>query len=101
MLLFYACMCIGQLAKKNRVLAAVGVYYGYYIVCQVLSTATTTLVAISADLPFWEAIGAFIEKHPFASVHIGLCAILAVTVGLALVYYFLSRHILYKRLNLE
>ena len=33
-LLIYACISIGQLARKNKILAAVGVYFGYSVVLQ-------------------------------------------------------------------
>ena len=96
-LLYDTCIAIGQLFKKNRVLAAVGVYFGLYMITQVVGTIGVT---ISAFLD-WEAIGELIAKHWIWFVHLVLCGGLVLCAILAVVYYIITHHIVCKRLNLE
>jgi len=35
MLLFYACITVGQTAKKNRIIKAIGAYFVYYMITQI------------------------------------------------------------------
>lgn len=100
-LLFYACISIGQRAKKNRVAAAVGVYFIYYAILQVLSTIGIIIInAFSDKLPF-EAIGRFIDNHPEGFVHIFLCGAIVITALVGFAYFMISKYIIKKKLNIE
>ena len=48
-LLFYACIAVGQLSKKNRVRAAIGVYFGYYFFTQIIGTIVDEDVAFGLE----------------------------------------------------
>lgn len=100
-LLYNACLCIGQLAKKNRILLSVGAYFGYYIITQVLGTVFiivfTVLESARALDPIYEYVGA----HPLTSVHIILWLCVVFCALLALVYWLICQWILRKKLNLE
>ena len=87
-MLFYACIAIGQLAKKNRVLSAFGTYF------------ITLVVKFYDYLPI-EQIADFIYKNPFESIHIGLCLFILWEAVLGVVYYLITDSIIKKRLNLE
>ncbi len=100
-LFYYLCIAIGQLFKKNRVLASVGVYFGFYIVTQVLSTIVMILLAFLQETPWLQDIMKFIEGHPFATVHIVLCGLLVACLVLGVVYFLVTRRIITRRLNLE
>ncbi len=99
--LYYGCISIGQLARKNRVLAAVGVYFGYYVVTQILGTILTVLVTLFGDRIPFDAIATFAGTYPIAFVHIFLCSILLIAVVFTVLYFFVSHAIIRKRLNLE
>lgn len=100
-LLFYLCISIGQLFNKNRVLAAVGVYFGFYAITQVICTVGIALVAALMETAFIKTIAKWIEGHPYASVHIALCSLLVISAVLAVVYFLVNRYIISRKLNLE
>ena len=102
-LVFYSCISVGQMAKKNRVLAAFGAYFGYYVITQIIGTVFL-LVAIS--MPDWmtQLIESFVEwgvRHQFAVIHVILLGISVLYGALSVGFFFLSRHLIKNRLNLE
>jgi len=100
-LLIYTCISAGQLFRKNRILAAVGVYYGLYIVLQVISTVATLFITVLGEAGVFDALGAFIEQHPLPTVHVVLCAAAVLFAGGAAICYAVTHHLISRRLNLE
>lgn len=96
-LLYYACICIGQLSKKNRILTAVGAYFGFYAVKQVLGTIVL-LISVGID---WNPLLMWMFENPFATVHLAMCGGLLWFALLGTFYFFLSHYIISRRLNLE
>lgn len=86
-LLFYACLSVGQLSKKNRILSAVGVYFAYTFVKWIASTVVLVSVA---GTEFLEKLVEFVADKYY--IIEGL---------LAVVFFFVIRHILTNKLNLE
>ena len=100
-LLLYACIAIGQRAKKNRVAAAVGVYFAYYFIVQILGTCLIVIINnYYMYLPI-ENIIKFIENNPEATVHIFLCAAILWQAILGTIYFIVTRYTINKKLNLE
>ena len=91
-LLFYACAALGQLS---------GIFFGYYIVCQIITTAITTAVSVAALAGSLDPILNFIEKNPYTSVHIMFCLIIIFTVIFGIIYYAITNFVIKKKLNLE
>ncbi len=100
-LFYYTCICIGQLFRKNRILAAVGVYFGIYVVTQILSTVAMVVFTMMAAAGIWDGVAVWIEGHPLAFLHIMLGGSAALTALMGLVYYWICHHIIRKKLNLE
>ena len=100
-LLYYTCISIGQLSKKNRILCAVGVYIGYYFITQILGTIFMVVMTFFATTPFMEAIARFAVDHTYAFIHIILCILIVLTAVMSLVCFIITRHIMTKKLNLE
>lgn len=100
-LLYYACMCIGQLAKRSRVLLALGVYFGYYYLTQIIVTIGMVMLTVLEDTKLFEDIITWIEFHPTETVHIALIGYLVIEAVLGGVYYLVARTIMKKKLNLE
>lgn len=96
-LLFYACICIGQQSKKNRKLAAVGAYFGFYVIQQVIGTVIL-LIGVRVD---WEPLGIWVVEHPFATVHIVMCGAIVLALLVGCLLYFISHRLISRRLNLE
>lgn len=97
----YTCISIGQLFRKNRILAAIGVYYGIYIVMQVLSTVITGVLTVLGEAGAFDALVTFIEQNPFETIHIVLVSAILLGAVLATAEYLLTHYIIRKHLNLE
>lgn len=100
-LLFYLCICIGQLFRKNRVLAAVGVYFGLYAISQVISTILTVVFAVMGEMGAWDHILEQIARHPIAFIHALLGGTIVLTALLSLAYFWICHTVVHKKLNLE
>ncbi|MEE1314168.1 MAG: hypothetical protein UHS49_00165 [Faecalimonas sp.] len=100
-LLYYTCITIGQMAKKNRVLAAVGVYFAYYLCTQILSTVFTIVLAGVGSIEVFERFGRFAAEHPYLSVHLVFVGLIVWALILNVAYYLICHIIIRKKLNLE
>ena len=100
-LLFYACLSIGQRAKKNRVGLSVGCFFIYYFACQILGTICVILVTLLTESQLMVKFLEFVEKNATLCVHLGLCFVIIWNLIFAAVYFLISNHILKKKLNLE
>lgn len=100
-LMYQSCICIGQLARKNRVLLAVGVYFGYQLVAQILSTVVgVAFMALSATDLFIE-LAELAAKHPYATGHVSNAVGAVLFLALAALFWWICHRIMSKRLNLE
>ena len=99
-LLFYTCIAIGQTFKKNRVLGAVGIYFLYYFLCQILGTV---IIVFLSGVPetWYEALMQFIDREPLLFMHLLLCGGALVTAVIGAVYFLVTHTIIRKKLNLE
>jgi len=100
-LLFYTCISVGQLFHKNRIIAAIGVYFGYYVAVQIVEVIILVLgIALKAYLPYEELLQ-LIGKHPHTSAHIIICGITVFYLVLTFIYFVITNNVIRKRLNLE
>ena len=89
--LVLTCITLGAtFAKKHKIMAAIGIYYGLSAVQSTLSTVVNAVLLVSAD-SYDAVIGAMESTY--------LCQILITTL-LATGGYFLSVHMMKKNLNL-
>ena len=100
MLLFYACITAGQLFKKNRIAASVGVYFGYYFLTQVFGTVIAVIVAVTPET-VWEKIGLYIVENIKWCMHGFFGAYILLSVVMSVVYFAVTHAIIRKKLNLE
>lgn len=96
-LYFDMCISLGQLFRKNRILAAVGVYFGFYLVGQVISTFIT-IIAMFMD---WTRLVDWIEEHPFVTLHSVAGAIILFGICASVIEYLVVNLTIRHRLNLE
>ncbi len=99
--MYYMCISLGQTFRKNRVLAAVGIYFGLYMITQAFATVGSILVTIFARYFNFDEFFRWIENHPYASFHIMFGIILFLTIAMGAVYYLISHLVIRKKLNLE
>ena len=98
---YYACMTVGQMAKKNRILLAVGCYFGLNAVTQVLSTVFSIIFLLLSSSGALDAVGRLILKYPVLSSHSILVGIALICAAIAVGWFFLIKWIMTKKLNLE
>ena len=98
LLCLYFCISVGQFAPKKKILLAVGVYFGLYFLSQICSTAVVIYVTLNPELV--EQTAEWILHNIQTFYHIALCGSAALTLGIGAVYFFLSRWIMGKKLNL-
>ena len=96
-LLFYGCICIGQQISKHRVLGAVGAYFAIYAIDQAIGT----VLVIIASFMDWEPLVVAMVEHPFATIHIFLCAGIVWAVLRGALFFVISHWLMSRRLNLE
>lgn len=96
---FYFCLSVGQLAKRKKVLLAFGVFFGIYAVKQILGTAMIVVLTLSRNLI--SLIGDWFSTiHTLTAIHIVIWISIVIYTAAALVYFFVTRHIMSKKLNL-
>lgn len=99
--LYYSCITIGQMAKKNRVMAAVGVYFLYYIISQVLGTIFIILISVYEYLIPMDKIAEFIDKNTYLCGHLLLIGLTVLCLIMIAIYYLICHTVIRKKLNLE
>lgn len=99
-MLFYACICIGQLFRKHRLLGAIGVYFGYYYICQILTSVLSFSMSF-VEFEFAEQWLDKLETFPFGLFHGILWGMILWNALFGMVYFLICRHITAKKLNLE
>lgn len=99
-LFYYGCISIGQLFKKNRVIGAIGVYFIYQTVTQILGTVTVAVISM-IDINIFKSIIEFMEKHILGTIHVALCTMLVFELILIVLYFIVSHTVMRKKLNLE
>ncbi len=100
-LLFYACIAIGQMAKKNRIFAAFGAYFVYYLITQVIGTVFVIIISTCYEYIPFDMIENFTVEHPFATVHIFILFFVVFYALLGLLYFVVTNLVIKKKLNLE
>ncbi len=100
-MLYYLFIAIGQMFNKNRVFAAVGASFVYYLITQVIGTVISIGFGLFGGLIDWGSIVKFIERNAFECAHAFMIIMIVWNIVWCGVYYLITRTILTKRLNLE
>lgn len=104
-MLYYTFISIGQLFKKNRILAAVGAFFVYYILSQITTTVLAVVVSILGASGALDDFAAWVinmgEQNPYALVHGILGIAITLPVISTLIEFLIVRGIITKKLNLE
>lgn len=100
-ILIYTCITIGQTAKKNRILLAIGAYFIYYVAIQVVVTVFMIVVAIFGLTGAFYWVGVFIENNPYTFFHMLFIGIIIIYSGLTCLGYYIIQRIINNKLNLE
>lgn len=96
-LFLYLCIAIGHLAKRHRIAAAVGAYFGLSFAGQWLLGTTLFATSGSGMLDWIPSL----NLQPLAATHLLLWVLIAVSAVCTAVCFYFTRYILSRRLNLE
>lgn len=96
---FYASISIGQMAKKKRLLASCGVFFGFYFIRQIIGTVIIILATIFFSV--LDKIAFWMSAHRIAGTHIVLCLFIVIELIGAVIYSILAYLPIKKKLNLE
>lgn len=95
----YCCISVGQLVQKKKILLAFGVFFGIYVIKQIIGTILIITVFNNYDL--MAQISDWIAKNATTYLHILLCSAIVFSGIFGLIYFLISKHIMSKKLNLN
>ena len=95
----YTCISIGQLASKNKVLAAIGVYFGMRVVMQMITTFGSQYLAIIGMMAPDMWFEMFENNENAMILFFGIAV--AVEYLICGAMYMITHSVMQKRLNLE
>ena len=102
LLIYYTCICVGQLVKRNRILAAVGVYFGLYVITQIASTVLMVVLSVTGAM---DKFGVWISNLKEAQLLNWLHGFIWIAIGCSLLvgglFFLISKLIISRKLNLE
>lgn len=101
MLLYYACITVGQTAKKNRILMAVGAYFIYYVATQIISTVIVMVITVFGMTGAFDGIVAWLDNHVTVAMHLALGTSIVIYAAMAVAFWYVTQWIMTKKLNLE
>lgn len=101
MLLYYACITVGQTAKKNRILMAVGAYFIYYVATQVISTVLVMIFTVLGMSGVFDSIVMWLDDHMILTMHLTMGVSIVINAAMAVAFWFVTQSIMTKKLNLE
>ena len=88
-------------AKRSRVLLALGVYFGYYYLTQIIVTLGMVFMTVFQDSELFLDLMDLIYLNPTEFVHVALIALIVFEAIMGTVYYLVAHTIMKKKLNLE
>ena len=98
---FYLSMALGHLSNSHRTLMSVLAYIGISVAMSVLSSLGLTGLMLLENVGFVESIARFVFAHGELAGHLMMLALLALSVIQCVIFWFGTRYILKRRLNLE
>ena len=101
MLLIYACITVGQMAKKNRILMAFVAYFVYYMATQLLSTILTVFFYQFSTTDAMNALLEWMVYNLPTALHLYFGGNALISAGLSVLFFFVTKRIMTKKLNLE
>lgn len=101
MMIYYACIALGQRAKKNRVACAIGVYFIYYLIYQAIGTMFIILFTVFYDAWHIERLVQYLSNHPTVSVHLYFGLFFVISSILYTIGFIITKRTMDRKLNLE
>ncbi len=100
-MVFYACITLGQRAKKNRIGAAIGFYFIYYLIVQSISTVFTIVITVFYEQFGLEKLVEYLVKHPIFANHLTFAVTFVISSIIIIIGYSITKRTIDRKLNLE
>ena len=100
-LLVYGCIALGQTFNKSRIGWAVGIYFIYYMIKQILGTVISTVFTLFYDKLPIDNIATWVDSNPYATFHIAFGIAILWNLAAAAIYYAVTYFVIKRKLNLE
>ncbi len=102
LLVFYFCISIGQLAPRKKILLAFGVFFGLYALMQITSTVMVIVFSVNPEIldKLMEMIKEIFEKRQYLGMHLVFIIPMAAEMIVSVIFFFINRLIMKKKLNL-
>jgi len=97
---YFACISIGQLAKKGKIWLAIGIYFGLYSIRQILGTIFAIAFSTLSDSTL-NRLNNYVSNNEMTFVHNIAAAIAIIFIVLGTIYFIISKEIISKKVNLE
>ena len=94
----YCCISIGQLVNRKKILLAFGVFFGIYVVKQIIGTVFVIFVVLNPEL--FDRFGVWIGQHPELFAHLFFIFVILYHTLFGVMYFLITKHIMSKKLNL-
>ena len=98
---FYACLCLGQLANRLRLLLSFGVFLALWLLGQLGATLCLVFLDRLEQTALAQQFLTLLGSNPTAAAHEALLISLAVALGLTALFTGISLRVLRRHLNLE
>lgn len=101
-LVFYFCISVGQLVNRKKILLAFGVFFGLYMLGQIVLTICMIIGVSNPDfwMNFFRPFLEWANQNRIAAIHVFLLGSIVAEAVLGLVFFLVSRVIMKRRLNL-
>ena len=96
-LLLYACMALSMLVNKRRWLFTFG---AYIVITTAMQTILAVLVALGASFRIYDLLS-INSMSDFGQIQIVILLVLVAEAAMCVVFYYITRHMLKNRLNLQ
>ena len=100
-MVYYTCICAGQLFRKHRLVMSVVVFFAYYYVTQIFSIILGVVMEVLEMKGTLNNFYAWCAQHYIATTHISLLGSLALNGILAVACFLVCRWVMTRKLNLE
>lgn len=94
----YCCISVGQLVNRKKILLAFGVFFGIYVVKQIIGTVFVIFIVLNPEL--FDRFGVWIGQHPELFVHLFFIFAVLYNALFGVIYFLITKHIMSKKLNL-
>ena len=100
-MVFYACIALGQRAKKNRIGVSVGVFFIYYMMVQAISTMFTIVITVFYEQLHLEQLIEYLLKHQIFAYHMLFITDFILSAIIITIGYSITKRTIDRKLNLE